>query len=124
MPCPDPDGIFGFSEEPYELWSTWLDTYYGGVNMDGHSNIIFSNGLLDPWSAGGVYATSPFEIVPYDGPMLQNITDNDVFALIIEYGGHHTDFMYSNELDPDCVKEARRIEKEYVAKWIADFKSF
>jgi pimeloyl-ACP methyl ester carboxylesterase len=47
-PCPDPDGIFGYSKEPYELMSTRLDTYYGGTNMDSHSNIIFSNGLLDP----------------------------------------------------------------------------
>ena len=47
-PCPDPDGIFGYSREPYELLSTRLDAYYGGVNMDGHSNIVFSNGLLDP----------------------------------------------------------------------------
>jgi pimeloyl-ACP methyl ester carboxylesterase len=123
-PCPDPGGIFGYSKEPYELWSTWLDAYYGGINMDGHSNIIFSNGLLDPWSAGGVYATNPFEHddSPYDGPMLQNITENDVLALIIEYGGHHTDLMYSSKLDPNCVKEARRIEKDYVAKWIADWK--
>lgn len=120
-PCPDPDGIFGYSKEPYELWSTWLDTYYGGVSMDGHSKIIFSNGLLDPWSAGGVYAKNPFDMVRYDGPMLQNITDNDVLALVIEYGGHHTDLMYSSPLDPECVKKARSIEKDYVTKWITDF---
>ena len=47
-PCPDPYGIFGYSREPYELLSTRLDAYYGGINMDGHSNIVFSNGLLDP----------------------------------------------------------------------------
>ena len=120
-PCPDPYGIYGYSKEPYELWSSWLDTYYGGVNMESHSNIIFSNGLLDPWSAGGVYASSPFNVFPYNGPMIQNVTDNDVLALIIELGGHHTDLMYSSELDPECVKRARRIEKEYVKRWIAKF---
>ena len=47
--CPDPDGIFGYSTEPIDPYSTWMDSYYGGTSMDGHSKIIFSNGLLDPW---------------------------------------------------------------------------
>jgi hypothetical protein len=50
-PCPDPYGVFGYSKEPYELMSSRLDTYYGGINMDSHSNIVFSNGLLDPCEA-------------------------------------------------------------------------
>jgi pimeloyl-ACP methyl ester carboxylesterase len=118
--CPDPDGVFGYSTEPYDLWSSWLDTFYGGVQMKGHSNIIFSNGLLDPWSAGGVYAPGmdPLDNPPYKGPMVQNITDS-IIALLIEYGGHHTDLMYSDKDDPACVINARKIEKEHIAKWIA-----
>jgi pimeloyl-ACP methyl ester carboxylesterase len=119
-PCPDPDDIFGYSKEPYELMSTRLDTYYGGISMNGHSNIIFSNGLLDPWSAGGVYKTDPFG--PYDGPYVQNITEDDILAVIIKYGGHHTDLMYSNEADPACVTEARNLEEQYITKWINDWK--
>lgn len=124
-PCSDPEGIFGFSKEPYDPWSTWLETYYGeGSNMEGHSNIIFSNGLLDPWSAGGVYAESPWDSnSPYNGPSIQNITENDIIALIIEYGGHHTDLMYSSKSDPDCVTRARQVIKGYLIKWIANFKN-
>jgi pimeloyl-ACP methyl ester carboxylesterase len=128
-PCPDPYNIFGYSKEPYELWSTWLDTYYGGVNMNGHSNIVFSNGLLDPWSAGGVYKeTSIFNqgdslhLYDENNAFVQNITTNgDVIALIIPYGGHHTDLMYSNKDDPTCVTQARQIEDESIAKWIGDW---
>ena len=123
-PCPDPEGIFGFSKEPYDPWSTWLETYYGkGLDMEGHSNIIFSNGLLDPWSAGGVYAENPWGSNSlYKGPSVQNITVNDIIALIIEYGGHHTDLMYSSKSDPDCVTRARQVIKDYLIKWIANFK--
>lgn len=124
-PCPDPDGIFGYSKAPYEQWSTWLHTYYGGVQMDGHSNIVFSNGLLDPWSAGGVYEDSDLLFrslqLKEDRVEIQNITEHDVVALIIPFGGHHTDLMYSSEADPTCVSEARRIEEWFIKKWIKDW---
>jgi lysosomal Pro-X carboxypeptidase len=126
-PCPDPYDIFGYSKEPYERWSTWLDTFYGGVNMNGHSNIVFSNGLLDPWSAGGVYNESIslddlFQSYKRDNSLVQNVTTNgDVIALIIPYGGHHTDLMYSSEDDPTCVTQAREIEDAFIAKWIRDW---
>jgi pimeloyl-ACP methyl ester carboxylesterase len=124
-PCPDPDGIFGYSKEPYEQWSTCLHTYYGGVEMGGHSNIVFSNGLLDPWSAGGVYEeTDPvfqFHRLTDDRIEIQNITENDVVALIIPFGGHHSDLMYSSEADPACVREARRVEEWFIKKWMQDW---
>jgi len=121
-PCYDPDGIYGFSKEPYDPWSTMLETQYGsGENMDGHSNIIFSNGLLDPWSAGGVYAEHPWNNPPYTGPVVQKITDTDVIALIIEHGGHHTDLMYSSDSDPASVTKAREIQHDYISKWIKSF---
>lgn len=121
--CPDPDGVFGYSTENYDPWSTWLDTYYGSSRMKGHSNIIFSNGLLDPWAAGGVYANNATDLFSgrYEGSIVQNITDQDVIALVIEYGGHHTDLMYSHKLDPSCVRMARDIEKKYIAKWINEW---
>ena len=128
-PCPDPYNIFGYSKEPYELWSTWLDTYYGGVHMNGHSNIVFSNGLLDPWSAGGVYKETSIinqgdllHLYERDNAFVENITaSGDVIALIIPFGGHHTDLMYSSKEDPTCVTQAREIEDEFISKWIKDW---
>ena len=141
-PCPDPDGTYGYSAQPYDLWSLWMDSIYGNYLQQssclmGHSNVIFSNGLLDPWSAGGVYAQG--DSFSQNGAMklwdanhsasrsqnwdddavVQNITDRDLIALIIPFGGHHTDLMYSNkEEDPNCVADARRIEEAYISKWI------
>jgi len=121
-PCPDPYGIYGYSKEPYEPLSIRLDTYYGGISMKGHSNIVFSNGFLDPWSAGGVYKDDVGillqEFFKEDKAKVQNITENDVIALIIPFGGHHTDLMYSSDSDPECVTEGRKIEERFIARWI------
>jgi lysosomal Pro-X carboxypeptidase len=46
---------------------------WGGKRLDGASNIVFSNGLLDPWSGGGVLA---------------NVSQaRDLVAVIIPEGG-------------------------------------
>ncbi|XP_013868231.1 lysosomal Pro-X carboxypeptidase [Austrofundulus limnaeus] len=80
----------------------WADTVYGGKKIASHSNIIFSNGGLDPWSAGGV---------------TENITHSLVSILIPE-GAHHLDLRYSNELDPPSVRAARALELKYFQTWI------
>lgn len=84
----------------------WAETQYGGQNIQAHSNIIFSNGLLDPWSAGGV---------------LKSVSDSLV-AILIEAGAHHLDLRHSNPKDPPSVLEARKRERAYFAKWIADYR--
>lgn len=55
------------------------------------SNIIFSNGDLDPWRAGGV---------------LTNINPNIVVRLI-QGGAHHLDLREPNAADPADVTAAR-----------------
>jgi hypothetical protein len=128
--CRDPLGHYGFPQSPPDPWSTWYDIVYGGVCLESHSNIIFSNGLLDPWSAAGVYSTDPtrqtsfstkYTEVVMPGLFLQHINDRDLVALIMEYGGHHTDFMFSSEKDPPSIRRAREIEKYYIAKWIDEW---
>ncbi|VEU36390.1 unnamed protein product [Pseudo-nitzschia multistriata] len=123
-PCADPYGIYGYSKEPIDPMSMRLDAYYGGSNTKGHSNIVFSNGLLDPWSAGGVYRDSVRleEFFDEDKAKVQKINENDVVALIIPFGGHHTDLMYSDDSDPNSVTEGRKIEEEYIERWIRDWK--
>lgn len=134
LPCDDPDGIFGYPQDASDPWSMWYDTVYGGRHISVASNIVFSNGLLDPWSAAGVYGTSPCsattpftdaEILYYKnvpGLMVQNVTKNDVLAVVMELGGHHTDLMYTNSTaDPPCIREGRQVEQEAISRWINQF---
>jgi lysosomal Pro-X carboxypeptidase len=121
--------IFGYPQDNPDPWSTWYDTIFGGRHIDAASNIVFSNGLLDPWSAAGVYAANPFTLdniseyyhgdVP--GLIVQNISHNDLIAVMMETGGHHTDLMYSNEADPPCIRQARVIERGAIERWIDQF---
>lgn len=83
----------------------WAEVLYGGNKIKTHSNIVFSNGMLDPWSAGGV---------------TKNITDSLV-AVLIEDGAHHLDLRHKNTLDPPSVVQARNTEKFYIAKWIKEY---
>ncbi|XP_020490553.2 lysosomal Pro-X carboxypeptidase [Labrus bergylta] len=84
----------------------WADIVYGGKNIASHSNIIFSNGGLDPWSAGGV---------------THNITDSLV-SIMIPDGAHHLDLRYSNDHDPPSVRQARALEVKYFREWIKQAK--
>ncbi|NP_001072639.1 lysosomal Pro-X carboxypeptidase precursor [Xenopus tropicalis] len=97
-----------FSDECYKQWGvrprgSWVTTVYGGKNISSHSNIIFSNGGLDPWSAGGVK---------------ESLSDS-LLAVLIPEGAHHLDLRSNNADDPKSVLLARSLEVEYMKKWIA-----
>ena len=66
------------------------------------SNIIFSNGLLDGWSAGGNKL---------------NLSDT-LIAINIPNGAHHSDMLPSNVNDTNDIINARNTEKYYLTKWI------
>ncbi|XP_037232844.1 lysosomal Pro-X carboxypeptidase isoform X1 [Falco biarmicus] len=96
-----------FSDQCYRFWGvrprpSWILSMYGGKNISSYSNIVFSNGGLDPWSAGGV---------------TQNITDSLV-AIVIPDGAHHLDLRSRNPLDPKSVQQARALEICYMKQWI------
>lgn len=76
---------------------------YGGSEFSTATNIIFSNGELDPWSALGI---------------LEPPSD-DVVVLEIPGAAHHTDLRFASPVDSEAVKEARKVEKNYVRQWIA-----
>ncbi|KAL1438563.1 hypothetical protein MTO96_047922 [Rhipicephalus appendiculatus] len=77
---------------------------FGGRNIAAASNIIFSNGDLDPWSAGGV---------------LETISDS-LIAIYMEGAAHHLDLRSSNPADPESVVKARALEKKYITKWLRE----
>ncbi|BDA40679.1 Lysosomal Pro-X carboxypeptidase [Coccomyxa sp. Obi] len=85
---------------PRPLWAT---VEWGGRRIESASNIVFTNGFLDPWHGGGV---------------LKNISDSLV-AIVIPEGAHHLDFMFSHPLDPPSVLAARATQRHHMRRWIA-----
>ncbi|CAG0879563.1 unnamed protein product [Darwinula stevensoni] len=92
--------LFGTVPRPY-----MVPIIYGGKDLKYASNIVFSNGLLDPWSGGGI---------------LKNVSDS-VIALIIPEAAHHLDLRASDPADPPSVREARLIEKAHIRSWIKQY---
>ena len=116
--CTPPPGLAGYPAKS-DPWSQWLDAYFGGRSLEGYSNIIFSNGLLDPWSSAGVYDDmAVIEPGAYTGPWLRNISSSkDVSALILPLGAHHLDLMFSDDDDPPEATYARRVEYAAIDRW-------
>jgi len=78
---------------------------YGGRNIEAASNIVFSNGLLDPWSSGSILKSY-----------------GSVVSVIIPEGAHHLDLRASSNNDPKSVISARKTERNYIRKWIRSAK--
>uniref|UniRef100_A0A2C9UN91 Lysosomal Pro-X carboxypeptidase n=1 Tax=Manihot esculenta TaxID=3983 RepID=A0A2C9UN91_MANES len=86
---------FGVVPRPH-----WITTYYGGNDIKlilqrFGSNIIFSNGLRDPYSSGGI---------------LQNISDT-VLAV----------YTVNEATDPQWLIKQRKTEVEIIKAWIAKY---
>jgi hypothetical protein len=64
--------------------------------------VFLSNGLLDPWSSGGV---------------LYNLSRSTV-AVIIPEGAHHLDLRASNPADPYSVYTARNVHRKFIRLWL------
>jgi hypothetical protein len=93
-------GLYGLPQKA-DLYSKWLDTVYGGLRTQYASNIVFTNGDLDPWSPAGVTPSSSSSV---RSRALSK--DESVVSLMIAMGGHHLDLFWSNENDPQSVRYA------------------
>jgi len=79
----------------------------GGNNLAGYSNIVFSNGELDPWSGGGV---------------LTNVSVESNLVAITYYGAHHLDLRAAMPMyDPQSVVDARNIERHYIRVFLGQY---
>ncbi|KAK3205849.1 hypothetical protein Dsin_019895 [Dipteronia sinensis] len=97
--------LYGVPPRPH-----WVTTYYGGHNIKlilrrFGSNIIFSNGLKDPYSSGGV---------------LENISDS-VVAVNTVNGSHCLDILGKNYGDPDWLVKQRETEVGIIEGWITKY---
>lgn len=75
---------------------------FGGKNINDVTNIIFSNGDRDPWSAGGV---------------LESISDT-LIAIKIPGACHHEDLRSRGPNDPQPLLDARRKELSIIKEWL------
>ncbi|MCO5589467.1 hypothetical protein L7F22_043434 [Adiantum nelumboides] len=94
--------FFGVTPRPH-----WITLQFGGPDIRQvlkrfGSNIIFSNGLLDPWSNGGV---------------LSDISDS-IVALVTTKGAHHVDLRAATASDPDWLVQQREDEKKHISRWL------
>lgn len=74
--------------------------------FSGVSNIVFSNGLMDPWSGGGVL----------------NSTNKAIIVVLIPEGAHHVDLRASNDNDNGSVIIARQIHLQNIQMWIKQYR--
>ncbi|KVI00106.1 Peptidase S28 [Cynara cardunculus var. scolymus] len=97
--------VYGVTPRPH-----WATTYYGGYDIKlvlskFGSNIIFSNGLRDPYSSGGV---------------LENISD-EVLAVYTTNGSHCLDILASSKTDPDWLIKQRNDEVKIIRRWLTKY---
>ncbi|ELR16807.1 lysosomal ProX carboxypeptidase [Acanthamoeba castellanii str. Neff] len=87
------------------LRPNWARIQFGGFNLTSSSNIIFSNGLLDPWHTSGV---------------LHSLSDSLV-AIVIPEAAHHLDLWAPSPEDPVYVQRAREQEAMLIEKWLNEY---
>ncbi|KAJ1388978.1 Peptidase S28 [Sesbania bispinosa] len=112
---PDPFNFDNYAKECKEQYGVsprphWITTYYGGHNIKlvlerFGSNIIFSNGLKDPFSIGGV---------------LDDISDS-IVAIHTVNGSHCLDILPANLSDPTWLVEQRKKEVGIIKGWITQY---
>jgi hypothetical protein len=85
----------------------WLPTWFGGPNITASSNIIFSNGKLDPI---------------WPGSVIHDISSS-IIAVNMEQGAHHSDLRSPDPRDPPSVASARIIEMNIISQWFNDYYS-
>eukprot|EP00667_Euglena_gracilis_P008651 EG_transcript_8765 len=82
----------------------WMAVTYG--DLSAASNIVFSYGEFDPWSAGCVRTNLSASVV----------------ALLVPEGAHHLDLMFATPQDPPGVAEVREAEMRHVEQWVRSWK--
>lgn len=88
----------------------WVTTEFGGYNIERvlkrfGSNIIFFNGLRDPWSGAGV---------------LKDISKS-IVAIIAKEGAHHVDLRWSSKEDPEWLRQVRGREVNIISNWLSQY---
>lgn len=113
-----------FYSRPWDIWEflafcterfgnikaqiTYPAIMYGANNYTGNlfrymSNVIFSNGEIDPWQSGGVFPPLNPALLP----------------IYIPNAAHHLDLRASNPADPPSLTSARIQETTTIVSWLS-----
>ena len=76
---------------------------YGDDEIMDSTNIVFTNGDLDPYIVGGIQKSLSRSVVSYT----------------IKDAAHHQDLLNSNPSDSESLKETRNKIKERMREWLA-----
>ncbi|KAL3755596.1 hypothetical protein ACJRO7_002620 [Eucalyptus globulus] len=100
---------------------TWIPIAFGGHDIRRTlrrfgSNIIFFNGLRDPWSGGGVLKSISKSIVAI---VAKKVTFNR--RKLSMMGAHHADLLYSTNEDPKWLQDVRKKEIKIISSWISRY---
>ncbi|PAV88830.1 hypothetical protein WR25_06283 isoform D [Diploscapter pachys] len=93
--CKQLYGKIGFDRS--QLRPYWATRNYGRNRYPTGSNIVFTNGKLDPWSGGGFSFNKSMR-----GPL---------YSMILERGAHHYDLRGAHPKDTDEVKTCADIPR-------------
>ena len=102
--------VEAFSKQCKETWDSdvrpdWAFSFFGGRNFEkeitNYSNILFTNGKMDPWNSGCPHVQST----------------QSVFIIEAD-SAHHLDLRLPNETDPESILKARNLTVELIKKWI------
>ncbi|CAH8849494.1 unnamed protein product, partial [Trichobilharzia szidati] len=98
----DCQGRYGVT--PRVNWST---VEFWSKSVSTTTNVVFSNGEIDPWFAFSITNNSHVPLAT-----VINIAD----------AAHHLDLRSPNPADPESVVKARDIEKQKIIQWIKEWK--
>jgi lysosomal Pro-X carboxypeptidase len=85
-------------------------------NSEGVTNLIWSNGGMDPWHGGGFYPGDKPGAAGMEGKThVQRGSNHYVW---IRRGAHHGDLRSASSGDPEELTAARALETDIIAGWI------
>uniref|UniRef100_A0A914P9U8 Lysosomal Pro-X carboxypeptidase n=1 Tax=Panagrolaimus davidi TaxID=227884 RepID=A0A914P9U8_9BILA len=80
-----------------------------GWDFSQSSNIIFTDGTIDPWGAGGVTNNTPG---------ISDGQNRQIFNFIIEGSAHHLDLRQPSSCDPENIKNVRYQIVQIIKTWL------
>ena len=99
---------YGVTPDPYRV----KRVYGSKKNLLTATNIIFSNGLLDPYAGAGVTREN------VNGLQL----NPSVYILEIPSAAHREDMSFSGQNDPLSLRDARTTEVAIIQSWIQEYR--